>query len=238
LIAAALVALKWIDPPTTMVQVQRRIEAAIHRRPYRKRYAFVPLGRISKDLQHAFIASQDERFCLSAMAYILVSGLRRRGLAGTELAEAQAPTIRTKLLKIGAQIRVTARKVWAQPEVLLEHKVHAKGLAEPCAKSHPGLIRKAACDQNRPSHKHSLSIREERRKVSDNLLLLRGKPTAKFFAIHGGLALQLREQAQPLDLAMHYRTAPHGQLPELAQAGAHDLLLIRRELAEGLVTLA
>jgi hypothetical protein len=45
------------------------------------------------------------------MAYILVSGLRRRGLAGTELAEAQAPTIRTKLLKIGAQIRVTARKV-------------------------------------------------------------------------------------------------------------------------------
>jgi len=52
------------------------------------------------------------RLYLSAMAYILVSGLRRLGLAGTELAEAQVPTIRTKLLKIGAQIRVTVRKVW------------------------------------------------------------------------------------------------------------------------------
>ena len=52
------------------------------------------------------------RLYLSAMAYILVSGLRRLGLAGTELAEAQVPTIRIKLLKIGAQIRVTVRKVW------------------------------------------------------------------------------------------------------------------------------
>ena len=49
---------------------------------------------------------------LSAMAYILVSGLRRLGLKETELAEAQVSTIRTKLLKIGAQIRVTVRKVW------------------------------------------------------------------------------------------------------------------------------
>ena len=52
------------------------------------------------------------RLYLSAMAYILVSGLRRLGLQGTALAEAQASTIRTKLLKIGAQIRVTVRKVW------------------------------------------------------------------------------------------------------------------------------
>jgi hypothetical protein len=52
------------------------------------------------------------RLYLSATAYILVSGLRRLGLKGTELAEAQVSTIRTKLLKIGAQIRVTVRKVW------------------------------------------------------------------------------------------------------------------------------
>jgi len=52
------------------------------------------------------------RLYLSAMAYILVSGLRRLGLKATELAEAQVSTIRTKLLKIGAQIRVTVRKVW------------------------------------------------------------------------------------------------------------------------------
>jgi hypothetical protein len=52
------------------------------------------------------------RLYLSAMAYMLVSGLRRLGLKATELAEAQVATIRTKLLKIGAQIRVTVRKVW------------------------------------------------------------------------------------------------------------------------------
>jgi hypothetical protein len=52
------------------------------------------------------------RLYLSTMAYILVSGLRRLGLKETELAQAQVSTIRTKLLKIGAQIRVTVRKVW------------------------------------------------------------------------------------------------------------------------------
>jgi hypothetical protein len=52
------------------------------------------------------------RLYLSAMAYILMSGLRRLGLKTTELAQAQVSTIRTKLLKIGAQIRVTVRKVW------------------------------------------------------------------------------------------------------------------------------
>jgi hypothetical protein len=52
------------------------------------------------------------RLYLSTMAYVLVSGLRRLGLRGTELAQAQVSTIRTKLLKIGAQIRVTVRKVW------------------------------------------------------------------------------------------------------------------------------
>jgi len=52
------------------------------------------------------------RLYLSTMAYILVSGLRRLGLQATALAEAQVCTIRTKLLKIGARIRVTVRKVW------------------------------------------------------------------------------------------------------------------------------
>ena len=58
----ALLGLKWIDPPTTMVQIQRRVEAAVHRRAYHKRYVYVPLRRISKDLQHAVLASEDQRF--------------------------------------------------------------------------------------------------------------------------------------------------------------------------------
>jgi trans-2-enoyl-CoA reductase len=48
----------------------------------------------------------------SVMAYVLVSGLRRLGLKATDLAQAQVSTIRTKLLKIGAQVRVSVRKVW------------------------------------------------------------------------------------------------------------------------------
>ncbi len=52
------------------------------------------------------------RLYFSVRAYVLMSGLRRLGLKATELAQAQVSTIRTKLLKIGAQVRVTVRKVW------------------------------------------------------------------------------------------------------------------------------
>ena len=52
------------------------------------------------------------RMYFSAAAYVLMHGLRRLGLKGTELARAQATTIRLWLLKIGARVRVTTRKVW------------------------------------------------------------------------------------------------------------------------------
>ena len=52
------------------------------------------------------------RLYLSSMAYVLVCGLRRLGLKGTELEKAQATTIRTRLLKIGAQVRVSVRRVY------------------------------------------------------------------------------------------------------------------------------
>lgn len=58
----ALVAARWIDPPTTAVHVERRLQAWIHNKPYQKRYKFVPLSQISPDLQHAVIASEDARF--------------------------------------------------------------------------------------------------------------------------------------------------------------------------------
>lgn len=60
--ALSLVALKWIDPPTTAVQMERRVESWMGSRPYHKRYDFVPLGRISPELQHAVIAAEDGRF--------------------------------------------------------------------------------------------------------------------------------------------------------------------------------
>jgi hypothetical protein len=52
------------------------------------------------------------RLYLSSAAYILMHALRRLGLKETDLAHAQCQTIRLKLLKIGAQIRVTVRKIW------------------------------------------------------------------------------------------------------------------------------
>lgn len=52
------------------------------------------------------------RLFLSSLAYALLCGLRRLGLCATDLAEAQAATIRTRLLKIGARVRVSVRKVW------------------------------------------------------------------------------------------------------------------------------
>jgi Transposase DDE domain group 1 len=52
------------------------------------------------------------RVYFAAAAYVLMQGLRRLGLKGTELERAQATTIRLRLLKIGARIRITARKVW------------------------------------------------------------------------------------------------------------------------------
>ncbi len=52
------------------------------------------------------------RIYFSVMAYTLMNGLRRLGLRATSLAAAQVGTIRLKLLKIGALVRVTVRKVW------------------------------------------------------------------------------------------------------------------------------
>jgi monofunctional glycosyltransferase len=57
-----LVAARWIDPPTTAVHMQRRVQAWLHHSSYNERYKFVPLSQISPDLQHAVIAAEDERF--------------------------------------------------------------------------------------------------------------------------------------------------------------------------------
>jgi monofunctional biosynthetic peptidoglycan transglycosylase len=62
LAALMLVAARWIDPPTTAVHMERRLQAWIHHTPYHERYEFVPLSQISPDLQHAVIAAEDARF--------------------------------------------------------------------------------------------------------------------------------------------------------------------------------
>jgi len=57
-----LVAARWIDPPTTTVHMERRLQAWIYDAPYHERYEFVPLSQISSDFQHAVIAAEDARF--------------------------------------------------------------------------------------------------------------------------------------------------------------------------------
>lgn len=64
-----------------------------------------------------------------AGCYVLLHALRRLALAGTALARAQCQTIRLTLLKIGARVRVTTRKVWLAlatgcPHAALFARVH------------------------------------------------------------------------------------------------------------------
>jgi len=62
LFAIALLGLHYVDPPTTGVQIQRRVESFFAKGAYKKRQTFVPLGRIAPQLQHAVIAAEDGNF--------------------------------------------------------------------------------------------------------------------------------------------------------------------------------
>ena len=67
----------------------------------------LPKGRTSR---HKCWPNQF-RLLLSSLAYTLIETIRRIGLKGTEMARAQAGTIRLKLLKIGAVILRNSRRV-------------------------------------------------------------------------------------------------------------------------------
>ena len=60
---------------------------------------------------HALHSNQI-RLYLSSIAYCVLTALRRLALAGTKMAQAHCGTIRLRLLKIGARVRLTARKIW------------------------------------------------------------------------------------------------------------------------------
>ena len=68
------------------------------------------------------IRANQLRMYFSAIAYLLVDGLRRLALTGTEMAHAQPQTIRLKLLKIGAKLRVTVRKIWISMATSYPHQ--------------------------------------------------------------------------------------------------------------------
>ena len=61
-----------------------------------------------------YLASNQLRLWLAAFAYLLLERLRTWGLAGTELAQATVGSVRLKLLKVAAQVRVSVRRVYVQ----------------------------------------------------------------------------------------------------------------------------
>ena len=70
------------------------------------------MGLFADRTSTAEFRSNQIRLYFSSIGYCVVEALRRRGLAGTKMARAQCTTIRLRLFKIGARIRITARKVW------------------------------------------------------------------------------------------------------------------------------
>jgi monofunctional glycosyltransferase len=62
LVTLSLLLLRGLNPPTTAVQIQRRLESQMHGKTYRKVSEFVSIGRISPDFQHAVVAAEDARF--------------------------------------------------------------------------------------------------------------------------------------------------------------------------------
>ena len=68
---------------------------------------------------HEFAANQ-LRLWFSSLAYVLMSELRRKGLQGTSFAKAQCSTIRNKLFKVGALIKI--RRVYVQMSLAYPHQ--------------------------------------------------------------------------------------------------------------------
>jgi hypothetical protein len=68
------------------------------------------LGMFADRTSTATMRANQLRLWIASLAYVLVQELRRVGLRGTQLARAQVATIRTRLLKIGATVRVSVRR--------------------------------------------------------------------------------------------------------------------------------
>jgi hypothetical protein len=70
------------------------------------------LSLFSDRLSTETMRANQLRVYFSALAYVLLHALRRLALRGTEWAQAQVVTLRLRLLKIAAQVRITGRRIW------------------------------------------------------------------------------------------------------------------------------
>jgi Transposase DDE domain group 1 len=128
----------------TSIPAQERDAQALYEQDYCARGEME--NRIKEQQLHLFadrtsartMRANQIRLFFSSIAYVLLDTLRRLGLCGTEMAQAQCQTIRLKLLKIGALVQVTVRKVWVRlasscPYADVFRRVHARlaGLGPP-----------------------------------------------------------------------------------------------------------
>jgi hypothetical protein len=88
----------------------------------------------------ATMRANQVRLCLATVAYIVLRALRQFGLRETELAQAQCQTIRVKLLKLGAVVRLSVRRVWVSlseafpyQEVFARARAQLRALVVPAA---------------------------------------------------------------------------------------------------------
>jgi hypothetical protein len=79
------------------------------------------------------------RLYFSGLAYLLMSELRRRGFKQTQFAKAQCSTIRLKLLKIGAQVRLSVRRVYASLSSAYPHQKEFLQILGNLRKAYPQL---------------------------------------------------------------------------------------------------
>jgi hypothetical protein len=72
------------------------------------------LSLFSDRLSRETLRANQLRLYFSSLAYLLMHALRRLALAGTERATAQVSTIRWRLLKIAAEVRLSTRRIWVR----------------------------------------------------------------------------------------------------------------------------
>lgn len=72
------------------------------------------LGLFADRTSTATMRANQLRLWLASMAYVVINELRRVGLRGTELARAQVGTIRGRLLKVGAVVTISVRRIVAK----------------------------------------------------------------------------------------------------------------------------
>lgn len=90
----------------------------------------VQLFLFADDNSTHWMASNQLRVYFCSVAYLFICLIRKKGLRGTKWANAQAPKIREKLFKIGAQLEVTTRNVWLRMASSFPHQAVFRGVLQ------------------------------------------------------------------------------------------------------------